>query len=175
MNEPLCLYCDKPLTLLSRISGGGKDFCSREHRELYERERPELGLTRLVQSLGEDRATESERGQASVAPGAMPMPDPRPAGFLPALSVEAAQGSGAPRPEDTPRWQTVQGGRIVGRRTADPGLQVETRYLTHRIRMAAFDLNEDAAVRIRPIEFPPDEPRIGYLERSMLRRLRESG
>ncbi len=173
MNEPFCLYCDKPLTLLSRISGGGKDFCSREHRELYERERTELGLTRLVQSLGEE-PSEPEKGPGALSPGALPMPDPRPAGFLPALAVQAAQGSGTPRPEDTPRWQTVQG-RVVGRRAAEPGLQVETRYLTHRMRTAAYDLaRDDAGGRIRPVEFPPIEPRIGYLERTMLRRPRGS-
>jgi hypothetical protein len=44
-----CLYCDRPLDLLSRIRGDG-EFCSREHRRIYQKEHSQLALQRLLQA-----------------------------------------------------------------------------------------------------------------------------
>jgi hypothetical protein len=44
-----CLYCDKPLALLKRLTGDG-EFCSKEHRRIYQQEHNQLALARLLES-----------------------------------------------------------------------------------------------------------------------------
>jgi len=44
-----CLYCDRPLALLKRLTGDG-EFCSKEHRKIYQREHNQLALERLLET-----------------------------------------------------------------------------------------------------------------------------
>jgi hypothetical protein len=44
-----CLYCDRPLALLKRLTGDG-EFCSKEHRRIYQQEHNQLALARLLES-----------------------------------------------------------------------------------------------------------------------------
>jgi hypothetical protein len=44
-----CLYCERPLALLHRLTGD-KEFCSKDHRRQYMKEHGELALTRLLES-----------------------------------------------------------------------------------------------------------------------------
>src|SRR6266545_2052651 len=44
-----CLYCDRPLALLKRLTGDG-EFCSKEHRKIYQKEHNQLALARLMES-----------------------------------------------------------------------------------------------------------------------------
>lgn len=49
MKEQRCLYCERPLALLSRLTGDG-EFCSKEHRRIYQKEHSQLALARLLQA-----------------------------------------------------------------------------------------------------------------------------
>ena len=44
-----CLYCEKPLPLLQRLKGDA-EFCSKEHRRIYQKEHNQLALARLLQA-----------------------------------------------------------------------------------------------------------------------------
>jgi hypothetical protein len=44
-----CLYCDRPLALLKRLTGDG-EFCSKEHRKIYQQEHNQLALERLLET-----------------------------------------------------------------------------------------------------------------------------
>src|SRR5579862_5010313 len=104
-----CLYCDKPLALLKRLTGDG-EFCSKEHRRIYQQEHNQLALARLLESQpkpggkgrpsepGARRASsddnrrvvkETERPQpqaeAIVAPA--PPPSPKPVAAQPAVGA----------------------------------------------------------------------------------------
>lgn len=64
MPELHCLYCERPLALLHRLTGD-KEFCSKDHRRLYMKEHGELALSRLLQSRPQ---AESKK---SIAPGSI--------------------------------------------------------------------------------------------------------
>lgn len=59
-----CLYCERPLALLHRLTGD-KEFCSKDHRRLYMKEHGELALSRLLQSRPQAEA------KKSIAPGSI--------------------------------------------------------------------------------------------------------
>jgi hypothetical protein len=50
----LCLYCDRPLALLKRLTGDA-EFCSKEHRRIYQQEHNQLALARLLESKPKDK------------------------------------------------------------------------------------------------------------------------
>lgn len=87
-----CLYCDRPLALLKRLTGDG-EFCSKEHRRIYQQEHNQLALARLLESqpkgkekLRPDKA-QSVKPEAEIMEPIQPVkapqaPDPPRAGFL---------------------------------------------------------------------------------------------
>src|SRR6266576_531448 len=64
-----CLHCDRPLALLKRLTGDG-EFCSKEHRKIYQREHNELALARLLESQPPDArgAPRATKPQESAPP-----------------------------------------------------------------------------------------------------------
>jgi hypothetical protein len=128
-----CLYCDRPLALLKRLTGDG-EFCSKEHRKIYQQEHNQLGLARLLES--QPKAKEKPRPEKApavkpqpevVAPIKAPeAPQPELAGFI-AESVDAGlsaarirQFEGAPRfKQEHPVWGRL--GRRPGPRPKTAG------------------------------------------------------
>src|SRR3954463_13404119 len=76
-----CLYCNKELALLKRLTGGA-EFCSDAHRKKYQEEFNDLALSRLLQTPPLTPA------KPLTEPLSEPEPDPPP------VRVEIA----APRP-----------------------------------------------------------------------------
>src|SRR5947209_9617950 len=74
-----CLYCDRPLALLKRLTGDG-EFCSKEHRKIYQREHNQLALERLLEAQPvanrKSAASQSKRDAISPAKAAPPKPAP---------------------------------------------------------------------------------------------------
>jgi hypothetical protein len=117
-----CLYCDRPLALLKRLTGDG-EFCSKEHRKIYQQEHNQLGLARLLESQPKAK----ERPRPEKAPDVKPPPEvvepikaaeapqPKLAGFM-AESVDAGssaasarQSEGAPRfKQEHPAWGGIE-------------------------------------------------------------------
>lgn len=109
LKEQRCLYCERPLALLSRLTGDG-EFCSKEHRRIYQKEHSQLALARLLQAqpapsgessnrLGVDRSEPAEKSLAQVPVMVAERPekkarskDPQAAGFrtLPAMEARAS-------------------------------------------------------------------------------------
>src|SRR5579864_8379374 len=79
-----CLYCDRPLALLKRLTGDG-EFCSKEHRKIYQQEHNQLALARLLESQPKGK----EKPRADKAPEVKPEPEP----------VESKPPSEAPQPK----------------------------------------------------------------------------
>ena len=73
-----CLYCDRPLALLKRLTGDG-EFCSKEHRKIYQAEHNQLGLARLLeyQPVNKERRTGPQK--EILTPEAAPPPVAKPA------------------------------------------------------------------------------------------------
>src|SRR5437899_2176882 len=102
-----CLYCDRPLALLKRLTGDG-EFCSKEHRQIYQKEHNRLALARLLEaqpsSKGKQRSENSRNGRQALPPAA-PKPDrqreeqrqPERAGFISEFLREASAVSTAHR------------------------------------------------------------------------------
>lgn len=97
-----CLYCDRPLALIKRLTGDG-EFCSKECRKNYQLEHNQLALARLLETQPPKAAPKPivSKSKASAPPAAPPpvrvqQPQerlPQPAGFLRAYPPDA---SGAP-------------------------------------------------------------------------------
>jgi hypothetical protein len=49
VSEQQCLYCEKPLSFLTRLTGD-REFCSKEHRRLYQEQHSGLALARLLEN-----------------------------------------------------------------------------------------------------------------------------
>jgi hypothetical protein len=106
-----CLYCDRPLALLKRLTGDG-EFCSKEHRKIYQREHSQLALARLLDAqhtgTGNSKARATPVAPAKLeppAPPAMAVPagnQPEPAGFI-SDTMEAVGRSGAVQSPYAPR------------------------------------------------------------------------
>jgi hypothetical protein len=60
-----CLYCDRPLALLKRLTGDG-EFCSKEHRKIYQQEHNHLALARLLDA--QPKTKEKPRPDNTVKP-----------------------------------------------------------------------------------------------------------
>jgi len=68
-----CLYCDRPLALLKRLTGDG-EFCSAEHRKIYKKEHNQLALARLLDFQSGSRG----RLRTNNAENSKPEPDAAP-------------------------------------------------------------------------------------------------
>src|SRR5215470_14570873 len=92
-----CLYCDRPLALLKRLTGDG-EFCSKEHRKIYQQEHNQLALERLLETQPASnkkpvvrRSRNDLPVEEPIVPAAPPeTPGPDPAGFLESYPNEAA-------------------------------------------------------------------------------------
>jgi hypothetical protein len=83
-----CLYCNKELALLKRLTGGA-EFCSDAHRKKYQEEFNDLALNRLLQTpaaLPAKPLTERE-------PKIEPVPEPTPVPSPPPRARSTASGS----------------------------------------------------------------------------------
>ena len=79
MSQMRCLYCDRPLALLKRLTGDS-EFCSKEHRKIYQKEHNQLALERLLASqpgprgkLRPDKAENDKPEPAAALPVARPV------------------------------------------------------------------------------------------------------
>src|SRR5882762_8927956 len=115
----LCLYCDRPLALLKRLTGDG-EFCSKEHRKIYQKEHNQLALARLLDyQPGKNRKEKlpgsGQNGNAAPATPAPPQPvekreerrQPEQAGFISDFLREASAVSVAHRSSAGPRFQNI--------------------------------------------------------------------
>src|SRR5262249_39230128 len=111
-----CLYCDRPLALLKRLTGDG-EFCSKEHRRIYQQEHNQLALARLLEAQPASKAR-TEKSKTVNAPAAPATPpelrhekQPEPAGFLAEnvdaiLTEKTSWITGSPRFEiGAPVWE----------------------------------------------------------------------
>lgn len=114
-----CLYCDRPLALLKRLTGDG-EFCSKEHRRIYQQEHNQLALARLLESQPKtdakarpDRAQKLKPETQIVERVAEPVKQPEPepespqpdlAGFM-SDALEAGPAPGATRFTSHPRFR----------------------------------------------------------------------
>ncbi len=112
-----CLYCDRPLALLKRLTGDG-EFCSKEHRKIYQREHSQLALARLLEGkqagagIGKPRPSKAPPVKLEPPPPpALPPVEvpaenqPGPAGFF-SDNLEAIGASGAVQSVGVPRLKT---------------------------------------------------------------------
>jgi hypothetical protein len=126
-----CLYCDRPLALLKRLTGDG-EFCSKEHRRIYQQEHNHLALARLLES--QPKAKEKPRPGGAIKPEAESVDfirapevsQPKLAGFMPE-SLDAGSAPGATRLASAPRfglgnptWSGIEAKAIFRERTG-PG------------------------------------------------------
>src|SRR6266516_7042481 len=71
-----CLYCDRPLALLKRLTGDG-EFCSKEHRKIYQREHNQLALERLLETQpGANRKASPSPPKRNIPVYVEPEPEP---------------------------------------------------------------------------------------------------
>jgi hypothetical protein len=104
-----CLYCDRPLALLKRLTGDG-EFCSKEHRKIYQQEHNHLALARLLDA--QPKAKEKPRPDKAVKPEPetadfikeAEASQPKPAGFMPE-SLDAGPVPAAMRFASVPRFE----------------------------------------------------------------------
>jgi hypothetical protein len=139
----LCLYCDRPLALLKRLTGDA-EFCSKEHRRIYQQEHNQLALARLLESKPKDkpkprlekpqRAPEPEIVEPEVIePVKEPeAPQPSRAGFMPGSvnpgpMVHAARREGLPRfGQGNPVWRGVDAAFRRGPKPKTAGFVAES-------------------------------------------------
>src|SRR2546427_6427067 len=127
-----CLYCDRPLALLKRLTGDG-EFCSKEHRKIYQTERNQLALARLLEAQPGFKTKRPNIPKIDKPARATPPPvsqrkehQPERAGFISDFLREASAASGPKGSLGGPRFQsgtTVLGHpegakRLPGPRTA---------------------------------------------------------
>jgi hypothetical protein len=106
-----CLYCDRPLALLKRLTGDG-EFCSKEHRRIYQQEHNQLALARLLESqpkpkekLRPEKVRDVKPEPAIVEPvKTREAPQPKLAGFVPE-SLDAGAVPAGKRFSNAPRFQ----------------------------------------------------------------------
>jgi hypothetical protein len=110
-----CLYCDRPLALLKRLTGDG-EFCSKEHRKIYQQEHNHLALARLLDA--QPKAKEKPRPEKAVKPEPetadfikeAEASQPKLAGFMPE-SLDAGPVPAATRFASVPRFEQGKPGR----------------------------------------------------------------
>jgi hypothetical protein len=104
-----CLYCDRPLALLKRLTGDG-EFCSKEHRKIYQQEHNHLALARLLDAQPKvkekarpDKAVKPEPETADFIKEAE-VSQPKLAGFM-SESLDAGPTPGPTRFASLPRFE----------------------------------------------------------------------
>src|SRR5713226_1241140 len=113
----LCLYCDRPLALLKRLTGDG-EFCSKEHRKIYQKEHNQIALARLLDAQPKNNQKTKRAGiqqNRDDPEPAAPQPvekreqrrQPEQAGFISDFLREASAVSVAHRSSAGPRFQNV--------------------------------------------------------------------
>jgi hypothetical protein len=115
-----CLYCDRPLALLKRLTGDG-EFCSKEHRKIYQREDSQLALARLLEAQPHARtkpgagrpAAVKPEPEAPAPPKAPETSQPEAAGFF-SEEIKARAASDVLRSTSAPLFES-------GGETALPG------------------------------------------------------
>jgi hypothetical protein len=132
----LCLYCDRPLALLKRLTGDG-EFCSKEHRRIYQKEHNQLALARLLDAQPNNNNKKAKRpgiqqNRDNPAPAA-PLPvekreerrQPERAGFISEFLREASAVSVAHRSSAGPRFQNITPvlAEPVSAQSPEPGSQ----------------------------------------------------
>ena len=126
-----CLYCDRPLALLKRLTGDG-EFCSKEHRKIYQREHNQLALERLLETQPASNKKAGPRKSKYDTPEAVPTPSveapaerlPDPAGFLSSYPEEAMAVAVVRRLTGDPRF--IEKAPVWNEATAGEG--AEDRY-----------------------------------------------
>jgi len=107
-----CLYCDRPLALIKRLTGDG-EFCSKECRKNYQREHNQLALARLLETQppkAPAKAVPAKSKPAAAAPVSQPRVTkpqeraPEPAGFFTEFPTEAVVGSDSLSFTGSPRF-----------------------------------------------------------------------
>jgi len=106
-----CLYCDRPLALLKRLTGDG-EFCSKEHRKIYQQEHNQLALERLLETQPASNKKPTARKPRNDTPIEVPIipvappaePGPEPAGFVDSYPSEAAVVFGSRQLAGDPRF-----------------------------------------------------------------------
>src|SRR5205807_9341081 len=109
-----CLYCDRPLALLKRLTGDG-EFCSKEHRKIYQKEHNQLALARLLEAQPKPK----EKPRSSSLSNSKPAErievepaketqerQPEPAGFISDFLQEASAVSDAHRSTGSPKFDS---------------------------------------------------------------------
>ena len=133
-----CLYCDRPLALLKRLTGDG-EFCSKEHRRIYQKEHNQLALARLLDAQPNNDNQKPKRpgiqqnrvNPAQVAPQPAPVEKrqerrhPEQAGFITEFLREASAVSVAHRSSAGPRFQNITPvlADSISAQSAEPGGQ----------------------------------------------------
>jgi hypothetical protein len=131
-----CLYCDRPLALLKRLTGDG-EFCSKEHRKIYQREHSQLALARLLEASGggakarpgKTAPPKREPEPPSVVEPAPAEPRQEPAGFF-SYSLEAVAASDRLLSTGVPRFKsgTPVGSEAASLGAARPGPRVAVHF-----------------------------------------------
>lgn len=190
MSGQHCLYCERPLALLSRLTGAG-EFCSKEHRRLYQKEHSQMALARLLQAQpqgpgrGPQRAATVESVVRAPEPAASRVevrkaPDPAAAAFV-KEPVTAAPLSGpvrlGPPPQAEaealrPRWRHLPQCRIP---PLPAGVQPKVReflspgcFLRRKTQPAAPDPVSITRGEIK-VSAAVWTPQLDYLEHGMVR------
>lgn len=180
MKETHCRYCEKPLSVLTRLAGD-KEFCSKEHRQLYLREHSQAALARLIESEEEEeRKRGGKKTRASTRERMFPLPDPVVAAepvapqpsSAPALAVTVVESVGDRdvRMAGIPRWRPIlirpPAARMEdGLELAGPGSFL---YRPPAPAAAESPWGADRS-RIRAVTFPRIAPRMRYLEECLRR------
>src|SRR5438477_8744224 len=107
-----CLYCDRPLALLKRLTGDG-EFCSKEHRKIYHKEHNQLALARLLEAQPAPKARLRPEHQPIAKP-VTPPPlktreegEPGHASFISEFLREASAVSEAHRLTEDPLFRSA--------------------------------------------------------------------
>lgn len=92
-----CLHCGKRLSLLRKFSDG--EFCTAEHRQIFQQQQSDLALARLIES------------QNRIERPAMPKPAPKPVARPKAAAGEAEQAVPEARP--IAEWFKPNGRKVL--------------------------------------------------------------
>jgi hypothetical protein len=183
VKEFLCRHCDKPISMLTRLAGE-KEFCCKEHRQIYLSEHSQAALARLIQAEEQDDRRRNRSGSKGPMrerliplpePVAEPEDTPPPMAAVIMLAVGGAKSVGEAKAPGQPRWRPIlirpaaacmeEGLDLVG-----PG---EFLYRDPAIAAAEFPWGAERN-RIRAVTFPRIAPRMRYLE-DCLRRTERLG
>ena len=175
MKEFHCRYCEKPISMLTRLTGD-KEFCSKEHRQIYLREHSQAALARLIE-VEEQDDRKRNRSKAKAGDRIIPLPDPPRTDVAPppmaaplVLAVSGERGRDEVRATTQPRWRPMLTRPAVERMQEELDLTGSGAFLYREpaIAPAEFPWGSDRK-RIRAVTFPRIAPRMKYLEECLRR------